>query len=888
LWDLDLVLGQQGHAPNNDLFDANGSEPVMENWYNQPAFVRHFWCTLSELVNGPMLPAGYNPLMDARFAAFRANDVPVASPAPVKSWIDQRRAYIVSQLPNANFNVTTTVTNTSTNYLTITGTAPVTAKEILINGAAYPIVWTGTRANPTTWNVRVPLAAGTNTLVITAIDRHGNVVGSRTNVVEYTGAVAEPEGNVVINEIMFDPPADQASFVELFNAHPTFAFDLSDWRVNGLDYTFPKGATLPPRSFTVLGRDRTEFAKLYGSVTPFSAAFDGALQNNGETLTLLRPGTAAGEELVVDKVKYEGRDPWPAPARGGGSSLQLIDAAQDNARVSNWGDGTGWRFYSFTAVPNGAVSRILIYLDAAGQVYIDDLRLVTGTEAGVGPNLLLNGDFESPLDPVWKIQGTNATNTAISSAQHVSGLSSLDLRFFPAGSAAQYIYQELTGIVTTAPHTLSYWYLPSTNGGNLRVRLSSAFFPTNNVRAPSGPVVVNATPGVANAVTIPIAPFPLIWLNEAVAINTAGLADNQGEREPWIELHNSSAAPIPLDGMFLSDDYVNLSKWPFPTGATLQPGEFKVVFVDGEPGESTSTEWHTSFRFGGGTGSVALSQTDGEGARIVDYLNFDNLAANRSHGSCPDGQLFDRQELFFTTPGAANDCAAAPLVVYINEWMAGNSGLVRDPADNDADDWFEIYNPNNFTVDLGGVFLTDNLTNPLQFEVPNNGHYTIPPNGFLLVWADNETGQNATNRADLHASFNLRQAGEAIGIFAADGRQIDAVTFGPQSNDISQGHFPDGTGPLYFMDFPTPRARNVIPDQPPPPEITGITINGATVSFSFGTTPGRTYRVDYKNDLNEAEWTPLGGSQVAVTTSITVTDNLSASPQRFYRAVLVQ
>jgi len=884
LWDLDLVLGQQGHGPNNDLFDTNGSEPVIDNWYNQPAFVRHFWCALFELINGPMLPANYNPLMDARFAAFRANDVPVASPATVKTWINDRRTYIANQMPNATFNVTTPAATTSSNYLVLTGTAPVAAKDILVNGAEYPIVWTGTRANPSTWTVRVPLASGTNTLVVTIVDRHGNVLGSRTNTVDYTGAVAAPEGHVVINEIMFNPPADQAAFVELFNAHPTFAFDLSDWRVNGLDYTFPKGATLPPRSFTVLGRNRTEFAKLYGSVTPFSDSFDGALQNNGETLTLFRPGTTPGEEIVVDKVKYEGRDPWPATARGAGSSVQLIDAAQDNARVSNWNDGAGWRFYSFTGVPAG--TRLLIYFDTPGQLYVDDMRVVAGTVAGAGPNLLVNGDFESPLAPAWRIQGTNATNTAISTAEKFSGNSSLDLRFFPAGSAAQYFYQDVTNMVTTTVHTLSFWYLPSTTAATLRFRFSSGFFPAFNVRAsPSG---VNATPGAANAVTIPVAPYPLVWLNEALAINTTGLADGQGEREPWIELHNSSALPIALDGMFLSDEYLNLAKWAFPAGATLQPGEFKVVFADGEPGESTATEWHTSFRLSSGTGSVALSQSDGNAVRIVDYLNFEGLAANRSHGSCPDGQLFDRQELFFTTAGAANNCAAAPLVVYINEWMAGNSGFIRDPADNDADDWFEIYNPNTFPVDLGGVFLTDNLANPFQFEVPNNGHYTIPPNGFLLVWADNETGQNSTNRADLHASFNLRQAGEAIGIFAADGRQIDAVTFGTQTNNISQGHFPDGTGPLYFMAIPTPRARNVVPDQPNPPEITGIIIDGATVSFSFGTTPGRTYRVDYKNDLNETEWTPMGGNQVAVTTSITVTDNLGASPQRFYRAVLVQ
>jgi hypothetical protein len=158
------------------------------------------------------------------------------------------------------------------------------------------------------------------------------------------------------------------------------------------------------------------------------------LQNSGETLTLLRPGSQAGEEIVVDKVKYEGRDPWPAAARGGGSSLQLIDPGQDNARVSNWSDGTGWRFYSFTGVLGG--TRLLLYLDTAGDVYVDDVSLVQGSVPGLGANLIVNGGFESPLAPVWKIQGTNGTNTATSTAEKLSGQSSLSLRFFPAGSAA--------------------------------------------------------------------------------------------------------------------------------------------------------------------------------------------------------------------------------------------------------------------------------------------------------------------------------------------------------------------------------------------------------------------------------------------------------------------
>jgi hypothetical protein len=884
LWDLDLVLGQQSRGTTDPLFNTAGSEPVISTWYNNPAFVRHFWNTLRELVDGPMQAANYNPLINARFAAFRANEVPVASPDGMKAWIDGRRNYILSQIPNAVFNVVTaTPLVSSSNYVTLTGSAPVTATNILINGGAYPITW----SNVTNWVIRLPVNVGLNTLVITAVNRFGQILGSRTNQVEYNGGAVSPEGHVVFNEIMFNPPADQAAFVELFNAHPTYAFDLSGWRVNGIDYTFPAGSTLAPRSYTVVGRNRSEFAKLYGSLAPYSATFPGALQNDGETLTLFRPGPSPGQEIVVDQVKYEGRDPWPPAARGGGSSLQLIDASEDNARVSNWSDGSGWRFYSFTGVSSG--TRLLLYLDAAGQAYLDDIQLVAGTAPGVGPNLLLNGDFEAPLAPDWKLQGTNGTNTAISTVVKHGGNSSLDLRFFPNGTTTQYLYQDVPNLGPLTTNTLSFWYLPSSNtAGLLQFRISSSFRGGVDIRVPTGARPINATPGVANALTVPVGPYPLVWLNEVLPVNTSGLPDAQGEREPWIELYNSSAAPVSLDGLFLSDDYGNLSKWAFPAGSTLAPRQYRIVFLDGEPGESTANEWHANFRLAtpAGTGSIALSQTTAGGAvRIADYLNFDAIAPNRSYGSCPDGQLFDRQELFFVTPGSANNCSAAPLLVRINEWMAANTGFIRNPVGGGADDWFEIYNPNDYPVDLGGAYLTDNLTNPTQDQIPDNGHYTIPPGGFLLVWADGQDAANSTSHPDLHAGFSLRQAGEAIGIFASDGTLIDSVTFGAQTNNISQGRYPDGAGPIYHMIEPTPRAANRVPTGGLPPQISNLIVSGGTVNFNFTTVAGRTYRVDFKDNLNVPAWTPLGANQVATGTSLSVIDNIGVQAQRFYRIV---
>jgi hypothetical protein len=370
-------------------------------------------------------------------------------------------------------------------------------------------------------------------------------------------------------------------------------------------------------------------------------------------------------------------------------------------------------------------------------------------------------------------------------------------------------------------------------------------------------------------------------------VNASGIADNQGEREPWIELFNSSASPISLEGFYLTDDYLDLNKWAFPAGAVVNPGEFKVVIGDGETGESTAGELHTSFRVAAGTGSVALTRLANGIPQIVDYLNFDNLAADRSYGAFRDGQLFDRTEFFYPTPGTSNDATAAPIVVYINEWMAANTGFILDPADNDTDDWFELYNPNAYAVDLGGTWLTDNLQDPFQDQVPNNGHYVIPPFGYLLVWADGETDQNSTNRADLHVGFSLRQAGEDIGLFASDGSLIDGITFGRQTNDISQGRYPAGTGPVYFMTTPSPRTANPDPNPISAPEIVSITtISESQVAILVNTIPGRTYQVAYKPQLDATEWIAVGTALSAIGNTLTFQQTITGV-QGFYTVVLL-
>ena len=215
----------------------------------------------------------------------------------------------------------------------------------------------------------------------------------------------------------------------------------------------------------------------------------------------------------------------------------------------------------------------------------------------------------------------------------------------------------------------------------------------------------------------------------------------------------------------------------------------------------------------------------------------------------------------------------------INEWMADNTGFIRDPADNHTDDWFELFNPTPGDVNLAGWFLSDSLTNRAQFTVPAG--CLVPARGFLLVWADGEPGQNTTNRADLHVNFKLAKSGESIALSAPDGTLIDAVSFGPQTANLTEGRQPDGSATIGVLAVPTPGGTNALP--PMPPAFLSLGANGTDLSLVLQTEAGFRYQVEYKDDLAQSSWTPLGAALIATTNSLTVTDALGASPQRFYR-----
>ncbi len=139
------------------------------------------------------------------------------------------------------------------------------------------------------------------------------------------------------------------------------------------------------------------------------------------------------------------------------------------------------------------------------------------------------------------------------------------------------------------------------------------------------------------------------------------------------------------------------------------------------------------------------------------------------------------------------------VVLFINEFMASNESTIADEH-GDYNDWIEVYNPENETIWLGDKYLTDKLSEPDKWQMPDA---YIEPGEFVLFWADGDTDQGP-----FHTNFKLKKDGEEIGIFESNLAVIDEIVYGAQTTDVSYGRKQDGNPDWMFFPEPTPGTSN--------------------------------------------------------------------------------
>ena len=141
-----------------------------------------------------------------------------------------------------------------------------------------------------------------------------------------------------------------------------------------------------------------------------------------------------------------------------------------------------------------------------------------------------------------------------------------------------------------------------------------------------------------------------VIISEVVASNDTIVAGSSQLTVDFVELYNTTSEPVDLSGCGLSDSLKRPRKWQFPQGTTIYPGEYKIIYLDGNTEASTQTEFHTNFKISR-AGGETICFCDPNG-RVLDRIPLDKIPTDHSYGRTIGLSGFYYYDS--PTPGAAN------------------------------------------------------------------------------------------------------------------------------------------------------------------------------------------------------------------------------------------
>jgi hypothetical protein len=174
-----------------------------------------------------------------------------------------------------------------------------------------------------------------------------------------------------------------------------------------------------------------------------------------------------------------------------------------------------------------------------------------------------------------------------------------------------------------------------------------------------------------------------IKINEFMAANVhVQLNPDKSDFVDWIELYNSGDDPIPLAGLFLTDDFKIPAKWPLPGADMILPRDFFVIWADGLDYDN-----HASFKLSRESEQIGLFSQDGS---VIDTITYVNQQNDISFGRYPDGTNIWRyfaDPTFAASnngPGAVTNARTAKPAFSIEGGLYTGSQIISLTADAGA------------------------------------------------------------------------------------------------------------------------------------------------------------------------------------------------------------
>lgn len=340
---------------------------------------------------------------------------------------------------------------------------------------------------------------------------------------------------------------------------------------------------------------------------------------------------------------------------------------------------------------------------------------------------------------------------------------------------------------------------------------------------------------------LPVVLFAQITINEVSNANGSTIMQPDGSTSDWIELYNSSASPINLQGLGLSDKRSEPLKWIFPS-YTIAPSSFLVVLASGKgqistinhyetavfaqdnwsyiiPSSNLPINWNT-VGFDASSWTIApfgIGYSDGDDATTI--INPTTSVYARRLFNIADTSAI-RRALFDIDFDDG-------FVAYLNGIEIARSGLTGNPPNFDdlsTDHEGQIYqggNPLSFEIDpLILASAIQNGTNVLAVEVHNttttSSDLSLIP--FLSFGFDTSTVfysgivhnwfNSGGSAGYLESNFTIKAKGETIFLSSTTGILMDSLVVPDLNPDWSYGKQTDGATTKVLFTTPTPNASN--------------------------------------------------------------------------------
>ena len=299
-------------------------------------------------------------------------------------------------------------------------------------------------------------------------------------------------------------------------------------------------------------------------------------------------------------------------------------------------------------------------------------------------------------------------------------------------------------------------------------------------------------------------------------INYRPLEDGS-ENPPYefIEILNREEESIDLGGVSIS----GAISYTFMDGTLISPGEYIIVAKSALVYENMGYQVYQWFsgQLSNEGDVLVVSNSDGQVLMELEYddqnpwpilpsLYSYSIEMNDVSDS-PNNA--DNWRLSYDPNGTPGRSGKRTLLhdLVINE-LTAKAGTYYADEYGDYSDWIEIFNKGDQHINLGGLYVTNDLEEPDLYLIPDDqpNTTTLAPGQFILLFADEDPDKGV-----FHLNFTLKSGGGEVGLTQLTQTgyySINEITYPSQAINISYGRYPNGGLIAEYFEVPTPGSPN--------------------------------------------------------------------------------